>query len=537
MGRKRIAVVGVGPCGICAIKSLKEEGMEPVGFERTNTVGGLWRYHDDDVEGLASVMKTTIINSSKEMSAVSDFPPREDTPNYMHNREVYAMLTSYAKAFDVIKHVNFHKEVIEVDLAESYEETGRVVVSVKDTITGEISKDEYDGVFVNIGHHVYPNMPSFPGMEIFKGKIMHTHSLKNVDSFEDQVVVVVGAGNSGMDAAVEISSVSRQVYLSTRSGTWVLPRVGPNGLPIDVVLTRRFTDMLFKKLPYDLICWISEKVLNYRFDHEIYSLKPKHRIWSQHPTVSDTLPIKLLSGTVVVRKNIEKFVENGVIFQGEDQVTECDTVVFATGYKIKFPFLSDKITTIKNNQVHLYKYVFPPHLKHPTVAILGLIQSVGAGFPVGEAQCRWASLVMNGKCFLPSREEMEADIKKKKEINLMRYGKSERHTIQVDYIEYIDEITALFGAKPNLLKIFFTDPRLFFVLMFGPSLPYQYRLQGPHSWSGARKAILEWDKRVIKPLKRDYQGQQFNVQSFLYKLFVVGSAMLLLISILIKVLF
>ncbi|GIY64273.1 flavin-containing monooxygenase 5 [Caerostris darwini] len=337
MAPKRYAVIGGGPMGIASIKCLKEEGMEAVCYERTKYIGGLWRYHDDDVDGLASVMKTTVINNSKEMGAISDFPPKADAPNYMHNKQVYEYIMSYAKAFDIERHIQNNKEVVEVGLADDYDETGRLFVVVKDTNTGATSKDVFDGVLVCIGHHVFPNMPSFPGMEKFKGKIMHTHSLKKVEQFDDKVVVVVGVGNSGMDAAVEISGVAKQVYLSTRRGAWVLPRVGPWGLPFDIQFQRRWFDLLFRTLPYNIVCFFSEKFANERFDHSIYNLKPTHRIWSQHATISDSLPIKLLSGTVLIRKNIKQFVENGVIFDTEDKVTECDAVVFATGYKIKFP--------------------------------------------------------------------------------------------------------------------------------------------------------------------------------------------------------
>ena len=60
---------------------------------------------------------------------------------------------------------------------------------------------------------MFPNEPKFPGQEEFEGKVMHTHSLKKVDGFEDLRIVVVGVGNSGMDAAVELSSVAKQVSM------------------------------------------------------------------------------------------------------------------------------------------------------------------------------------------------------------------------------------------------------------------------------------------------------------------------------------
>lgn len=71
----------------------------------------------------------------------------------------------------------------------------------------------YDGVMICAGHHNTVNEPTFKGQEKFKGTICHTHSLKSAKGFEKKTVVVVGVGNSGGDAAVEISSVAKQVQL------------------------------------------------------------------------------------------------------------------------------------------------------------------------------------------------------------------------------------------------------------------------------------------------------------------------------------
>ncbi|GBM36402.1 hypothetical protein AVEN_234793-1 [Araneus ventricosus] len=57
-------------------------------------------------------------------------------------------------------------------------------------------------------------MPSYPSQDLFKGKIMHTYSLKEVAPYKEKTVVVVGMGCSGLDAAVETSNVARQVRLS-----------------------------------------------------------------------------------------------------------------------------------------------------------------------------------------------------------------------------------------------------------------------------------------------------------------------------------
>lgn len=89
MSQKHILVIGAGATGMTATKACLEQGFEVSVYEKTNYTGGLWRYQESvDQDGIASVMRSTIINSSKEMSAFSDFPPPKEYPNYMHNTKM-----------------------------------------------------------------------------------------------------------------------------------------------------------------------------------------------------------------------------------------------------------------------------------------------------------------------------------------------------------------------------------------------------------------------------------------------------------------
>lgn len=76
-----------------------------------------------------------------------------------------------------------------------------------------------------------------------------------------------------------------------------------------------------------------------------------------------------------------------------------------------------------------------------------------------------------------------------------------------------------------LVRLFFKDPRLAMNCFFGPCTPYQYRLQGPGRWRGARQCILTQWERTLYPLKtRPVKNPPRESQAlfFLFFLIIVG---------------
>lgn len=94
---------------------------------------------------------------------------------------------------------------------------------------------------------------------------------------------------------------------------------------------------------------------------------------------------------------MKEFTETAAIFEDGSREDDIDAVIFATGYSFSFPFLEDSVKVVKN-KVSLYKKVFPPNLERPTLAMIGLIQPLGAIMPISELQARWATQVFKGKC-------------------------------------------------------------------------------------------------------------------------------------------
>ncbi|XP_053549842.1 flavin-containing monooxygenase 5 isoform X2 [Bombina bombina] len=498
---KTVAVIGAGASGLVAIKCCLDEGLEPTCYEKTDDIGGLWRYKDDPEEGRASIYRSVIINTSKEMMCYSDYPIPDHFPNYMHNSKIMDYFRMYAKDFNLLKYIQFKTSVLSVKRSADFSTTGQWIVTTEKE--GKQETRIFNAVLICSGHHSFPNLPlaSFPGIEKYKGRYIHSRDYKAPNDYQGKRVLVIGIGNSGGDIAVELSRTAQQVFLSTRRGAWVLNRVADNGLPIDISRRSRFINLVQKMIPVFLMTYIVESSLNKRFNHSNYGLLPRHRFYSQHPTINDELPNRIISGQVQVRPNVKEFRERDVVFDDGTEEKDIDAVVFATGYSFNFPFCEEPVIKVQSNRVSLYKYMFPPQLERNTLAVIGLIQPLGAIMPISELQCRLATRVFKGLVTLPTSDDMTRDIKEKRERMEKRYVVSQRHTIQVDYMEYMDELSEIVGVKPSLSQLFFTDPRLAWEVLYGPCTPYQYRLMGPGKWDGARKAILTQWSRIIKPTK------------------------------------
>uniref|UniRef100_A0A671MLZ1 Flavin-containing monooxygenase n=1 Tax=Sinocyclocheilus anshuiensis TaxID=1608454 RepID=A0A671MLZ1_9TELE len=505
---KRVAVIGGGTSGLACIKCCLDEGLEPVCFETSDDIGGLWRFKENPDPDRASIYHSLIINTSKEMMCFSDFPIPAHFPNYMHNSLIMDYFRMYADHFQLKRHIRFQTKVLHVTPRPDFPHSGQWDVETESK-DGRREKQVFDAVMVCTGHHCHPHLPlqDFPGIDIFKGKFFHSRDYKNPEEWRGKRVVVIGIGNSGGDIAVELSRMAKQVYLSTRRGSWILNRVGDKGVPTDMLFNNRMNGWLSQLLPVGFISNFGEKLLNKRFNHKLYGLQPAH---SQHPT-----------------PNVKEFRGSSVVFEDGTVEDDIDLVVFATGYTFSFPFLSSHAIPVSKNKVSLYKYVYPPGLERPTLAVIGLIQPLGAIMPISEMQARWAARVFKGLCKLPPMSAMMKDIKAKEKAMAKRYVAAQRHTIQVDYIPYMDELAKQVGVCPPILKLLLTDPRLALNIIFGPCTPYQFRLHGPGRWDGARQAILtQWD-RVDEPLKTRCTPEPQSQRSSHSLIFSVSVAALL----------
>nr|XP_034979319.1 dimethylaniline monooxygenase [N-oxide-forming] 1-like isoform X1 [Zootoca vivipara]XP_034979320.1 dimethylaniline monooxygenase [N-oxide-forming] 1-like isoform X1 [Zootoca vivipara] len=514
---KKVAIVGAGVSGLTSIKCCLDEGLQPTCFERSDDIGGVWRFTEDVEEGRASLYRSVVSNTCKEMSAFADFPYPEDFPVFLPHAKLLEYLRMYTKHFDLRRHIQFKSTVISVRKCPDFSATGQWdVVTETD---GKQNSAIFDAVMVCIGYLADPSVPlkSFPGLDKFKGQYFHSRYYKSPEVFKGKRVLVIGMGNSGTDIAVEATRTAKKVTLSTERGAWVISRVFDNGYPWDMVFLTRFMNIVRNILPGRFTGWLIESRVSRWFNHANYGLIPKDRRVMREPLLNDELPSCIITGKLSVRPEVKEFRENAVVFVNAPGAEEVDVVVFATGYKASFPFIDESIVKVENQQASLYKYIFPPRLEKPTLAFIGFLRPLGAVMPVVETQARWVTRIFNGLCKLPPVTEMMEEVNEKKKNKLNWFGLSFDEVLKTDCLVYMDQLASYIGIKPSVPALLLQDPELALKIFFGPCSAYQFRLTGPGKWDGARKAIMTQWERTVKPTRIRVVEDSGNFLTYLLK--------------------
>jgi dimethylaniline monooxygenase (N-oxide forming) len=231
-----------------------------------------------------------------------------------------------------------------------------------------------------------------------------------------------------MDIAVECSYVAERTYLSARQGVWIIPKY-IFGKPADQL--RNDPRVPFKVRQR----FIQALIRSYVGPPERYGLpKPNHRFGEAHPTVSGRILDRIQHGTIAPKPNIDCFEGSRVKFL-DDSAVEADVVVHCTGYKITFPFFDEDLISAPDNRIELFRRVFHPEIAN--VFFIGLLQPLGAIMPLAEAQGAWVGDYLLGDYALPDHARIRADIRADQAAMRARYVASKRHTIQVDFDDYL----------------------------------------------------------------------------------------------------
>ncbi|HET7899680.1 MAG TPA: NAD(P)-binding domain-containing protein [Candidatus Nanopelagicales bacterium] len=352
-------VVGSGPHGLSALKALLQHGIEADGFERAADLGGNWNFGAPT----SRVYESTHLISSKPFTQFPDFPMPDSYPDYPSHRQVKEYFDRYADHFGLRDRITFGAEVVG---AEPVDDGAAWLVTVR---TGRRSTTyRYAGLVVANGHNWNPKIPAYDGLADFAGTVLHSADYKGPDVLRGRRVLVVGAGNTGCDVAVESAQNAARTWHSTRRGYYYNPKF-LMGKPSDQMAD----SLLALRVPLALRRALFSTSLKITVgDFAKYGLKrPDHRFFETHPIVNQQLVYYVGQGDIAPVDDVARFDADGAVF-ADGSRADVDVVVFCTGYLVTFPFLEQEWLNWQGDHPRLFLQMFTPAFDNLVVS--GLIQ-------------------------------------------------------------------------------------------------------------------------------------------------------------------
>jgi thioredoxin reductase len=429
--RDAVCVIGAGASGLTAIKNLREQGFEVDCYERETSVGGGWNWRHDR----SPVYAGAHLISSKPLTEFPDFPMPDTWPDYPHHSQVLSYLERYAEHFDLTSDVWFGTEVVRAAPVGD----GRWDVTTRSTGGVEERVQRYAALVVANGHNWSPAEPEIAGD--FRGQVIHSAQYKDPAQLRGRRVLVIGGGNTGCDIAVEAAQQAGTVWHSTRRGYWYAPKY-VLGRPADQVNDR----LLKLRVPLRLRQWLYRRLLALTTgDLSRYGLPaPDHRPYESHPLVNSQLPYYLGHGRITPVPDVTAYDGKAVELADGTRI-EPDLVITATGYRPSFGFLDPEILDAGADgrpDLHLHAFA----RKHPTLAVVGLLQADSGLFPLAH----WQSVAVARWLRLRRTDPVRATAVQQKESarpiaswSRRRVVPTSRHWFEVDHVDYLRAVDGL----------------------------------------------------------------------------------------------
>jgi putative flavoprotein involved in K+ transport len=304
-------VIGAGPAGLASAAMLQRVGVETLVVDRADSVGHSWRGHYDRLR-LHTVRWLSHLPGCRIPRKYGRWVARDDVVRYL---EAYAVRHGLE--------IRLNTAVQRLDRVD-----GRWLLRTPD---GDI---EATYVVVATGHNHTPALPPWPGADGFTGELLHASAYRTGAAFAGRSVLVVGAGNTGAELAVDlVESGASDVALSVRTPPHIVLRekYGVPSLALGV---------LFRRLPVRLFDAIAAAMRRVDVgDLSAYGLPTPSDGMYERLLGDDSVPIvdvgfldALKSGAITVVPAVEGF-EHDRVLLADGSARRADVVVAATGYR------------------------------------------------------------------------------------------------------------------------------------------------------------------------------------------------------------
>ncbi|WRT68738.1 uncharacterized protein IL334_005718 [Kwoniella shivajii] len=543
--RASTLVIGGGPAGLVSLKYTVEygekwtDGEEPVLVEMESEIGGTFKWRGYENAELVS---------SKQLTCFSDFRYPLSAPDHPSLPNFVEYLNSYAAHFGITPYIRTSTKLISLNYVSSPEDGYKHLavlqrLNLDQEPIGEPVEILAKNVIITTGLHVTPNIPIIPGLNsepkpINGPKWLHSSSYKYRSQLESRKVLVLGAGETGMDLAYEsVMSPASKVWMGVRTGFLSFPKVLNNfrvlgftfngNLPIDGLITNLFEDTYVHKwvaqshlrwfisdLIIKRVLWVltgtmagcnqwagelpperqgrayvflnkSAKAMQF-INRPFYNLSPIHKLFAHY--IDPPPPKGNDDPTIDIVPFPKSFDENGrAVFPHPPNhrskelawKEECkpDLVVLCTGYKQDWNWLGEGYP--RGPEECEIRGVCSE--KDLTVGFIGFVRpGVGAIPPIAEMQTQLFLLLSQGRIAIPSSPETYH----------LLHSPTSRIQYGVDHSTYMSTLSKDIGSSPGLFELWWQYGWfVLFVYCFGAAFPTFFRLTGPFKSDKAKRIV------------------------------------------------
>lgn len=338
-----VYVIGAGPGGLAVAAALRAKGVRAVVIEKADRVGTSWRGHYDRLH----------LHTTRRLSGLPGLRIPRRFGRWVSRDDVVRYLEKYAEhhELEIITGV----EVTRIDRApeDGSGDGGATGWTLHATGGRELAAA---AVVVATGFNHTPALPDWPGRGSYTGRLLHASDYRSPAPFADLDVLVVGAGNTGAEIAVDLTEGGTGGKAKGRGRrTKTQPGGGPEGPAKSVRLAVRTaphivrrstagwpaqrTGILVRRLPVRLVDRLGALVAKASVpDLSAYGLpRPATGLYSR--VREGAIPVQdvglidaVRARTVVPVAAVESF-DGGEVVLADGSRISPDVVIAATGYR------------------------------------------------------------------------------------------------------------------------------------------------------------------------------------------------------------
>lgn len=306
-----VLVVGAGPGGLAAAAALRARGVDAVVVERSSSVGSSWRGHYDRLH----------LHTTRRWSSLPGLPIPREYGRWVARDDVVRYLEHYAThhRLDV-------RTGVEVERVERTGDGWRLRTAGGAPVEGR-------AVVVATGYNHSPVPPAWPGVEGFPGEVVHASTYRNAQPYRGRDVLVVGAGNTGAEIAVDlVEGGAGRVRLAVRTPPHIVRRSNL-GWPA------QGTGIVVRHLPVPVVDATARLIARVEVpDLASHGLpRPTTGLYSR--VLDGSVPLQdvgliagVQSGAIEPVAAVESF-EGGKVVLADGTRVAPDVVIAATGYR------------------------------------------------------------------------------------------------------------------------------------------------------------------------------------------------------------